>query len=235
MDRAKFLSLVEDRRQALGYSMAELSERAFGSRKVTAVQDLKRGSSPSIERISALCEALDLEFYIGKKRDSGVINVVMPAGDLEHDYALISSTNAEAAAGAGRYVSELEEREPLAFRRDWLAKLDVTPSRAVLLRARGESMEPLIWDGDVMMIDTDRTEPRVRPEGRSVGRGFQDEIFVLRLGDDLRVKAVRRPSQDKVVLYSENRSRYEPEVLTGADLKELAIIGKVVWWGHVSN
>jgi phage repressor protein C with HTH and peptisase S24 domain len=69
MLRDDFAELVERRRLELGLSMADLAERAFGSRTTTVVQDLKRGRSPSIDRAKALCEVLGLEFYLGPVRE----------------------------------------------------------------------------------------------------------------------------------------------------------------------
>ena len=235
MEHAIVLELIEKRRKELGYSMAELSERAFGSRKVTAIQDLKRGSSPSIDRMAAMCEALGLEFYIGPKRQEPSHPTVKLGDASDSDYALIRTTLVEAAAGTGTYVDRVEDTEPLAFRKDWLSRIGVAADKAILLRAKGHSMQPLIWDGDMLLIDTSKTSPRIRPRGRSFPGGPQDEIFVLRIDDDVRVKAIKRPAEDQVMIYSENRDRFDPEILTGAQLNDLVIIGKVVWYGHVTS
>ena len=116
------------------------------------------------------------------------------------------------------------------FRKEWLSKIGIAAGKAVLLRARGDSMQPLIWDGDMLLIDTSRTSSRVRPPGRKF-----DEIFVLRIDDDLRVKLIKRPAEDHVMIYSENQRLFDPEILTGEQLSRLTIIGKVVWYGHVTS
>ena len=195
-------------------------------------QDAKR-SVPDIYAAKRICDALGLECYWGAPRTGGPIATVDPLADPS--YVLVKNTTAEAAAGDGRVILQEHQVEPLAFRRDWLARVGVAPDKAILLRARGDSMQPLIWDGDMLLIDTSKTSPRIRPRGRSFPGGPQDEIFVLRMDDDVRVKAIKRPAEDQVMIYSENRDRFDPEILTGAQLNDLVIIGKVVWYGHVTS
>ena len=121
------------------------------------------------------------------------------------------------------------------FRKEWQSKIGIAAEKAVLLRARGDSMQPLIWDGDMLLIDRSRTSPRVRPPGRKFPGAPNDEIFVLRMDEDLRVKLIKRPAEDHVMIYSENQRLFDPEILTGEQLSRLTIIGKVVWYGHVTS
>lgn len=44
--------------------------RAFGRKDNAAFQALRRGSSPGVEKLEALAEALGLEFYFGPPRDA---------------------------------------------------------------------------------------------------------------------------------------------------------------------
>ena len=38
------------------------------------VRNIRRGRMPSVERLRALCEVLDLDFYIGPRREAGAID-----------------------------------------------------------------------------------------------------------------------------------------------------------------
>lgn len=154
---------------------------------------------------------------------------------LGEDYTTIALLNVLASAGPGTTVDVAEEVERIAFRRDWLARIDVAPQNAALVTARGHSMEPLIWDGDLVMIDMSQTEPAQRPMGRPGRRGPRDEIFVLDQAGETRLKAVRRNAKDQIILYSENANVFQPELYAGPDLAELRFIGKVVWWAHAEG
>lgn len=61
-------SLLEARRKELGLTQAQVSLRAFGREDTSPLQNIKRGSWPSPDKLKALCDALDLEFYIGHVR-----------------------------------------------------------------------------------------------------------------------------------------------------------------------
>ena len=38
------------------------------------IRNIRRGRMPSVERLRALCEVLDLDFYVGPRREAGAID-----------------------------------------------------------------------------------------------------------------------------------------------------------------
>ena len=228
---------IEEALERKGMSAAAASNAAVGNPALIKNLKNRRAGKQAhpYENLRALADVLGLELYFGPKRQGLSYPSVSIGEGSNSDYALIRTTLVEAAAGTGTYVDRVEDTEPLAFRKDWLSRIGVAADKAILLRAKGHSMQPLIWDGDMLLIDTSKTSPRIRPRGRSFPGGPQDEIFVLRMDDDVRVKAIKRPAEDQVMIYSENRDRFDPEILTGAQLNDLVIIGKVVWYGHVTS
>ncbi len=125
-----------------------------------------------------------------------------------------------------------------AFRTDWLTRQGVNVANAALLRAKGDSMQPVIWDGDVLMIDMSRTTPK-DARLRSVNyhkrkQTYHRPVFVSELDGELLVKIVRQVADDRVQLVSENLD-YDPIELRGDEINRLRIIGQVVWWGHTAG
>ncbi|SNS87498.1 hypothetical protein SAMN05421763_103312 [[Luteovulum] sphaeroides subsp. megalophilum] len=57
--------MLEKRRAELGLSQAEVCMRAFGKSDNSPLQSIRRGSSPSVDKLEALCAALDINFQIG--------------------------------------------------------------------------------------------------------------------------------------------------------------------------
>ena len=55
--------------------------RAVGSQEL--VRDLRRGHIPSVEKFRALCEVLDLEFYVGPRREEAPIDEARLARAVE--------------------------------------------------------------------------------------------------------------------------------------------------------
>ena len=55
-----------------GWSARKASTEAVGSPEL--IRDIRRGHLPSVERLRALCLVLDIDFYIGPKREWGSID-----------------------------------------------------------------------------------------------------------------------------------------------------------------
>ena len=220
----EILALIEARRAELGLSQAEVCMRAFGKADNTAIQSLKKGSSPAIDRVAALATALGLELYLGPVRDTEH----GPEAASSNEFAQIPLHDAGLAAGAGLENHTEEVVDYLAFRRDWLRKTGVAPSNAVLARARGDSMQPCIWDGDMVLIDKSKTEIPVRKPGSA---RIRSPIFAFLDDGAARIKRIERPEDGQVMLLSDNPD-YPPQF---AKIETLSIIGKVLWWGHTNR
>ena len=57
---------IERALRARGWSARQASMQAVGTPEL--IRDMRRGRVPSVERFRALCEALNLEFYVGPRR-----------------------------------------------------------------------------------------------------------------------------------------------------------------------
>jgi phage repressor protein C with HTH and peptisase S24 domain len=133
-------------------------------------------------------------------------------------YELIPRKIIKFSAGSGNPIFEEEEdAPPLAFRKEWLMKEGLRAKDLVVGYAKGTSMEPRVFDGDTILINTaDATRP------------IQDnKIYALRYGDELRLKRMIVKT-NSVLLVSDNPS-YPDEELTKEDCDKLHIIGRVVW------
>ena len=67
MPSKQLLATIKDRCRELGLSEGEFSQAVAGHK--TVLTDIRRGRSPSAERLKKISEVLDLEFYIGPRRD----------------------------------------------------------------------------------------------------------------------------------------------------------------------
>ncbi|KAA2314529.1 helix-turn-helix transcriptional regulator [Puniceibacterium sp. HSS470] len=188
----------------------------------------KRYNLPALQK---LAEVLDLELYFGPKRDTGPVQQIVIEGD---DYAHIPVHAATLAAGNGALNTEESVVDHLAFKREWLRRIGVTASAAVLARVAngdlGESMMPTICPGDMVLIDTSRREIPNRPADYKSRKG---PIYAFTTDEGARVKRVAQMS-DMVILISDNPD-IGPEFLTRDKWASFNVIGKVVWWGHTAE
>jgi SOS-response transcriptional repressor LexA len=216
---------VSERLRALGTN-AFAVENAAGL-PADAVRSILRGgkkAGTTLNRAQDVCNALGLELYIGLRRDSGPVEVI----DRQAEYAHIPVHDAMMSAGPGALNGNEEIIDFLAFRRDWLRRLGLDPARAVIARATGESMQPCIWDGDIVLIDRSKVDPPVTPQS---GLARRAPVFALLHDGEAKIKRVQLIGSGMVMLQSDNPD-YAPAF---ASAENLRIIGKVVWWGHTSR
>ena len=117
-----------------------------------------------------------------------------------------------AAAGGGSEALGEAVAGRVWFRRDWLDRRGLDPAQCAVIGVRGESMEPLLREGDSILVDRKRR------------RRMQDRIFVVRTDDGLVVKRAGRGGDGGWLLVSEHPS-WGP-VPWPADAET---IGQAVW------
>ena len=135
------------------------------------------------------------------------------------DYKVISRFNVQASAGRGSLVDNEQIVEALAFSEDWLRTRIKRPvEKLLVIEARGDSMEPSIRDGDLLLLDVSSQEIS------------SSAIHVIEVEGELLVKRLERRLNGSILVHSDN-PRYAPQELTKADRAGLRIIGQVVWQG----
>lgn len=141
---------------------------------------------------------------------------------LGEDYALVPLYDVRAAAGHGAIVEHEQVVDWLAFKREWLRReLHARAADLYLIEVDGESMEPTLRPGDVILVDH-----------RSAQAVPRDGIYVMRMDGSLLVKRLQRLPGRKVKVASDNNA-YEPfELDIDAPGEDVSIIGRVVWTGR---
>lgn len=150
------------------------------------------------------------------KAAGGIVPIANAETALEQPFIPIPRYPVEAAAGDGALVDQETQTGFYAFNRSWLTRRQLSPDNLAVISVRGDSMEPRLSDGDLILVDQAQVE---------IADGI---TYVIRLGNDLLVKYVQRISPDAVSLLSEN-NRYPPREISLATIGEdTAIIGRVV-------
>jgi phage repressor protein C with HTH and peptisase S24 domain len=216
-------------------SVTHESEKAFALRMGSSealFKNLAKGSLPAADRLSVLLQEIDETIILGKEPEPkhyAQVASVMVEGT---DYASIPLHEAWLSAGPGSENSGANIIDHLAFRRDWLARIGISASQSCLARVMGDSMFPTLSPGDMVLIDTSKTDPQIR------SRAPQDKrrpmIWALLDSGEARIKRIERPNTGTILLISDNPD-HPPELRTGHQLDQLKVIGKVVWWGHTAS
>lgn len=131
---------------------------------------------------------------------------------------LVSVAEIDLAYGLGGTYSDLPiDSQVLHFPRTWLESITRTPPvYLTFARGRGDSMQPTLQDGDIVLID--RSVRTIRE---------QDAIWALTLGDIAMIKRVRIKGE-RVSLLSDN-DRIPPDEVHH---EELNVVGRVVFIGR---
>lgn len=193
-------------------AMADMSQAVVAKRSrisTSAFSKLLQGAEPGLFKAARIARTtgVNLDWLATGQGNPNAAK----AGYLE-----VPILDVRLAAGAASLSDASQQIGSMPFDHGLLRSLGRSSGEGlVVLTAEGDSMEPLIADGARVLADT--TDTRLR-EG----------IFAFRIGDELRVKRLRRRGSEAVEVLSEN-PRYDPELLEGHDLDQFAILGRVLW------
>ena len=169
---------------------------------------IKGQREPGLKKISPILDA------IGAR-------IVLPTEDdktLKDEYALVPKVKAVAGAGASFLVDDTCTGL-YAFRRAFLDREHIHTTDLVMMDVMGDSMEPLIREGDTVLVDQTDRDP------------VDGKIYVLRIEDALMVKRVEKiPGGWRVKSDNPDRGYYD---VRGEELNMMHVFGRVRWFGRV--
>ena len=200
--REKLSELARER----GNSLAALS-RMLGRNASYLQQYITKGSPRKLEEIDR--RRLAQFFGIAEAELGGPEeNSFTVAGD----WVEIPRVPLEASAGPGAVGAAEIPFDAFRFSRRWLREQGLDPAMLSSIRVMGDSMDPLLREGDEILVD--RTP-----------RAFREGVHVVRLGEALHVKLLQAVPPDRLRLISKNEA-YEPVDVAMADVD---VVGRVVW------
>ncbi|WP_282339426.1 S24 family peptidase [Pseudomonas sp. PS02288] len=198
---------------ALAGSGEELSRRT-GIPRSTLESYLNGESEPKVSRLVAIAHSVnaDLEWLA-----TGVMRVAPPPEDSD-TYAYIPLYDARVSAGHGAWNESARVLTKLAFTRYSLRKKGLEVAQLAAFRVDGDSNEPILSDGDTVMVDLRRNDMR------------GDAMYVINLGGHLFAKRLQLQFEGGLQVISANPA-YPPVHVPKERLNELILIGRVVWAG----
>ena len=136
------------------------------------------------------------------------------------DYFQVPLVAARLSAGTGSFETEGNEIGRFAFRYQWLRRKGV-PEKMVLMRVRGDSMEPKISHNDLVLIDQSKTS--IIPL----------DIYAVGFDDAIYIKQLRPQPGKKLQLHSFNPEYPPINIDLGEESPDYCrIIGKAIWYCH---
>ncbi|AOJ08688.1 MULTISPECIES: XRE family transcriptional regulator [Burkholderia] len=136
------------------------------------------------------------------------------------EFVFIPRYNVKAAAGHGASLGDGKPPLAMAFRRYWVDNyLRINPKDLAVIAVKGDSMEGVLSDRDVILVNQADTRP---------GAG----LYVLRMDGELFVKRLQRLPEGRLEVSSANEAYRPFTVDMASPPSDFEIIGRVVWVGR---
>lgn len=132
------------------------------------------------------------------------------------DFIPIPRYDVQVSAGDGALAQDTAPTGFYGFKRDWMERRGLNPDKLAVVIVTGDSMEPYLRDGDLVLID--HAQDQI-VDGRT---------FVVRFDDNLVVKKVQLIPGGTLLLISANKDY--PAITLDLSLVDpaISIIGRVV-------
>ena len=201
--------IIDERR----LTYAEIA-RAVGVTKA-AVAYWAKGNLPQGQNLEQLCKFLNVEPSYLQYGITGE-----PGGSIEIDDEMVSIPvlDIQGACGTDGRINLLKHMVTMIqVAKSWILARCIAPNFKALhiINAYGDSMRPLIEDGDFVIVDTSKRE--------LIGDG----VYVIQANNDTFIKRVQRQINGSILLISDN-PRYKPYEIPPDELDTVRIIGKAI-------
>ncbi|MDX2469033.1 MAG: S24 family peptidase [SAR324 cluster bacterium] len=166
-------------------------------------QKMARGGVSKSETNAGTVKETQRQWGRGSQSDEGHVGVTF-------------FEDVNAAAGQGAYNGQEESIRKVMISHSMIDLLipGVTRKDLSMIRVHGDSMEPKIKEGDLIMVAKQKDVI------------YDGSIYIIRVGDVVYVKRVQRlPNQ--INLVSDNKA-YSTITITGEELNQIEVIGQVV-------
>lgn len=162
-----------------------------------------------------------------KEKNSTTMQILNTAKDVKgndvdlKEFIFVPRYNVQAAAGFGSWNDDESPMFSVSFRRYWVTHhLRADPKMLSVISVRGDSMEGVLNDKDIILINHGDKDP-------------QEGIYVLRIDGQLIVKRVQRLPGTELYITSANPA-YKPYTINLSNIPDdFEVVGKVVWYGRV--
>lgn len=138
----------------------------------------------------------------------------------DDEYFNVPLYKQKASAGHGHVVHSDNIKSYIPFKKEFLHnQLHVQPNDCGIIEGKGDSMEPLILDGEYIMFDTSDNTIGIDRAG----------VYVFSYNDGIYVKALHRAIAGDITASSKNPLYPRFIIPANEEPESLHIIGRVVW------
>lgn len=215
---------LREERSRLGLSQTEMGDLANITKNTQMLYESEK-RIPKADYLASLAAiGVDVQYVVTGGRSDASVGDHRAAYSIQGGHQMNASPDSpgpgyspvpmydiEAAAGTGRAFDAENVETTLYFETNQLAAEGLDPAQLVGAKVRGDSMGETLRDGDQVLVNRAQCKP--------------DGVFLIRMGDELRIKRVQRVAGGALMLISDN-THYPPELLKPQDMKDVEILGR---------
>lgn len=213
---------IREARKAAKITQPELAELC-GWESQGRVSNYERGDRKvGVAEAALLAKVLGVsEYWLLTGKPDGVRETTATYSAANIEFTDIPYyRNTEISAGNGSVIHSDDASGSLTYRKDWIKQNGWTPAKLVVVRCKGDSMEPRVGDGDIVLINT------------AFEKINDNKIYAINYAGEAKIKRLVKRFDGSLVIRSDNQSpEYKDEVVPKEMLNNLKIIGQAVWVG----
>lgn len=163
----------------------------------------------------------EIEKRFGVKRDPNLFETESEKPKTPEFVDIPYYQEAELSLGNGAIIHDDEHPgRSLSFQQEWLDGLGLEVEHLVVVKCKGDSMEPRVRNGDIVLINKDI-------------EAIEDgAIYALNYAGDAKLKRLITRADGSLIIRSDNQNGMFPDdTITESEADQLKIIGKAVWVG----
>jgi len=204
-------------------TLKQLTQKTFAAHTGVSrsyVSEVEAGKvKPSIQMLRGICqcyEDISLRWLL-----TGEGEILKPRAQQGWDQRFVSVRRYDVSASAGPGLDVLTENElmPIPFPVEWLSQNGLAAEQAAIIHVTGDSMSPVLNDGDLVLIDT------------QVEHVISGKCYVIRIDNELLVKYLQNLPGNEIQISSENHKAYPPFTAAVDDMG-FQVIGRVIASNH---
>lgn len=222
MSETKISDRIRQRMEAMNLKPLELAEKSGISKTSVSFILHDKNTNLRFDTVQQLSRALrcDPIWLMTGEEDARPVQTYEDDGEPPEGMVAIKQYNVHCAAGCDAPEPTYEEEHDTRavwYHMSFFQRLGINPNKCCRLKVSGDSMSPLINDGDYILVD--------RTEGQPIIDG---EIYAfVQSPGGIRVKRVFKPMRGGIIIHSDNE-RYPDEAYDDDTQVNFKLIGRVL-------
>lgn len=202
-----------------GELSALLKQKSFGEKKARSLEE-KAGMPKNWLDLPLNDEAEGEVIIQALPYQSNNVVALHPDDDVPEGFIQIPTYRINFSAGNGRVITYelIEEGTPKTYSTSWFIKERIRPEDAKRFQIAGDSMEPLLFHGDSILVNMAENNLTEIMDGK---------VYAIRYKNELRVKRLYKQLDGTLTLRSENRDYKDEDVSPHLVDEHITLIGRV--------